>query len=101
MLGGHGRPVDGFSRHRGLIALAIGGAVAEACLLTIFAPAVARWRDVTPARDSIFCSRSWAIKPRHRSGCQDLADSAAPRVQMLAEPDQVALPPPVPPMKPM
>ncbi|HUA29866.1 MAG TPA: hypothetical protein VMC03_13370 [Streptosporangiaceae bacterium] len=39
MLAGHGMPAEGFLRHRGLIALAIGGAVTEACLLTIFAPA--------------------------------------------------------------
>jgi hypothetical protein len=45
MLGGHGWPAEGFSRHRGLIALAIGGAVAEACLLTIFAPAA---RPIAP-----------------------------------------------------
>jgi hypothetical protein len=32
-------PVDGFLRHRGLIALAVCGAAAEACLLSIVAPA--------------------------------------------------------------
>ena len=32
MLAGHGMPAEGFLRHRGLIALAIVGAVAEACL---------------------------------------------------------------------
>ncbi len=35
---GHDPPAEGFLRHRGLIALAIGGAVAEAWLLTVFAP---------------------------------------------------------------
>jgi hypothetical protein len=39
MLDGQGRPAEGFLRHRGLIALAVGGALAEACLLTVFAPA--------------------------------------------------------------
>jgi hypothetical protein len=39
MLVGRGMPAEGFLRHRGLIALAVGGAVAEACLLTVFAPA--------------------------------------------------------------
>jgi len=38
-------PAERFLRHRGLIALAIGGAVAEACLLTIFAPAA---RPIAP-----------------------------------------------------
>jgi len=32
-------PAEGFLRHRGLIALAVGGAAAEACLLSIVAPA--------------------------------------------------------------
>ena len=32
-------PAEGFLRHRGLIALAVGGATAEACLLSIVAPA--------------------------------------------------------------
>jgi hypothetical protein len=36
---GRGRPAEGFLRHRGLIALAVGGAVGEACLLTVLAPA--------------------------------------------------------------
>jgi hypothetical protein len=45
MLAGQGMPAEGFLRHRGLIALAIGGAVAEACLLTVFAPAA---RPIAP-----------------------------------------------------
>jgi len=45
MLAGHGMPAEGFLRHRGLIALAIVGAVAEACLLTVFAPAA---RPIAP-----------------------------------------------------
>jgi len=32
-------PAEGFLRHRGLIALGVGGAVAEACLLSFLAPA--------------------------------------------------------------
>jgi hypothetical protein len=36
---GRGRPAEGFLRHRGLIALAVGGAVGQACLLTVLAPA--------------------------------------------------------------
>jgi hypothetical protein len=36
---GRGRPADGFLRHRGLIALAVGGAVGQACLLAVFVPA--------------------------------------------------------------
>ncbi len=32
-------PADGFLRHRGLIALAVGGAAAQACLLSVLAPA--------------------------------------------------------------
>jgi hypothetical protein len=36
---GRGRPAEGFLRHRGLIALAVGGAVGEACVLTVLAPA--------------------------------------------------------------
>jgi hypothetical protein len=32
-------PAEGFLRHRGLIALAVGGAAAEVCLLSIVAPA--------------------------------------------------------------
>jgi hypothetical protein len=32
-------PADGFLRHRGLIAFAAGGALVEACLLTVLAPA--------------------------------------------------------------
>jgi hypothetical protein len=44
-LAGHGMPAEGFLRHRGLIALAVGGAVAEAVLLTIFAPAA---RPIAP-----------------------------------------------------
>jgi hypothetical protein len=32
-------PAESFLRHRGLIALAVGGAVAQACLLTVLAPA--------------------------------------------------------------
>jgi hypothetical protein len=32
-------PAEGFLRHRGLIALAVGGAVGQACLLTVLAPA--------------------------------------------------------------
>jgi hypothetical protein len=32
-------PADGFLRHRGLIALAVGGAAAEACLLSVLGPA--------------------------------------------------------------
>jgi hypothetical protein len=39
MLDGRGRPAEGFLRHRGLIALAVGGALVEASLLTVFAPA--------------------------------------------------------------
>jgi F0F1-type ATP synthase assembly protein I len=38
-LAGPGGPAQGFLRHRGLIALAVGGALVEAWLLTIFAPA--------------------------------------------------------------
>jgi hypothetical protein len=45
MLAGHGMPAEGFLRHRGLIALAIAGAVAEASLLTVFAPAA---RPIAP-----------------------------------------------------
>jgi hypothetical protein len=45
MLAGHGMPAEGFLRHRGLIALAIVGAVAEASLLTVFAPAA---RPIAP-----------------------------------------------------
>jgi hypothetical protein len=44
-LAGHGMPAEGFLRHRGLIALAVGGAVLEAILLTIFAPAA---RPIAP-----------------------------------------------------
>ena len=44
-LAGHGMPAEGFLRHRGLIVLAVGGAVAEAWLLTIFAPAA---RPIAP-----------------------------------------------------
>jgi hypothetical protein len=36
---GHRGPAGGFLRHRGLIAFAAGGAVAESCLLTALAPA--------------------------------------------------------------
>jgi hypothetical protein len=36
---GYDGPAEGFLRHRGLIALTVGGAVAEAWLLTVFAPA--------------------------------------------------------------
>jgi len=36
---GRGRSADGFLRHRGLIALAVGGAVGQACLLAVFVPA--------------------------------------------------------------
>jgi hypothetical protein len=36
---GRGRPAESFLRHRGLIALAVGGAVGQACLLTVVAPA--------------------------------------------------------------
>jgi hypothetical protein len=36
---GPGGPADGFLRHRGLIALTVGGALVEAWLLTVFAPA--------------------------------------------------------------
>src|SRR5215472_7040325 len=32
-------PAEGFLRHRGLIALAVGGAVGQACLLTLLSPA--------------------------------------------------------------
>ena len=32
-------PADGFLRHRGLIALAVGGAVVQAVLLSVLAPA--------------------------------------------------------------
>ena len=39
MLAGRGSPAEGFLRHRGLIALAVGGAVAQACVLTVVAPA--------------------------------------------------------------
>jgi len=39
MLAGRGMPAEGFLRHRGLIALAVGGAAVQACLLTVFAPA--------------------------------------------------------------
>jgi hypothetical protein len=38
-------PAEGFLRHRGLIALAVCGAVAEACLLSVLAPAA---RPVAP-----------------------------------------------------
>jgi hypothetical protein len=38
-------PAEGFARHRGLIALAVSGAVAEAWLLTVFAPAA---RPIAP-----------------------------------------------------
>jgi hypothetical protein len=44
-LAGHGMPAEGFLRHRGLIALAVGGAVVEAWLLTVFAPAA---RPIAP-----------------------------------------------------
>jgi hypothetical protein len=37
--GGGSTPADGFLRHRGLIALAVGGAAAEACLLSALGPA--------------------------------------------------------------
>jgi hypothetical protein len=36
---GRGTPAEGFLRHRGLIALAAGGALVQACLLTLWAPA--------------------------------------------------------------
>ncbi len=36
---GRGTPAEGFLRHRGLIALAAGGALVQACLLTLLAPA--------------------------------------------------------------
>jgi hypothetical protein len=36
---GHRVPAEGFLRHRGLIAFAAGGALVEACLLTVLAPA--------------------------------------------------------------
>jgi hypothetical protein len=36
---GRGTPAEGFLRHRGLIALAAGGALLQACLLTLWAPA--------------------------------------------------------------
>ena len=39
MLAGRGSPAEGFLRHRGLIALAVGGAVAQAAVLTVVAPA--------------------------------------------------------------
>ena len=35
---GRGLPAEGFLQHRGLIALAVGGAVGQACLLTVLAP---------------------------------------------------------------
>jgi hypothetical protein len=36
---GRGRPAEGFLRHRGLIALAVGAAAGQACLLAVFVPA--------------------------------------------------------------
>jgi hypothetical protein len=36
---GRGMPAEGFLRHRGLIALALGGAALQACFLTVLAPA--------------------------------------------------------------
>jgi hypothetical protein len=39
ILAGRGAPAEGFLRHRGLIALAVGGAAAQASLLSVIAPA--------------------------------------------------------------
>jgi hypothetical protein len=58
---GRGMPAERFVRHRGLIALAVGGACAQACLLTVVAPGA---RPLAPQITAmpplaVFCDLRW------------------------------------------